>query len=105
MKLVLQYLKNGSPFDRDTIALENIATGVTADHAANADKAKEVGTAIIQALEGKNVTQHTFQKKERVVTMDSKSSTKLEGDTFIVDLQLLFERLVTAAEETAENLN
>lgn len=54
----------------------------------NADKAKEVGSKILQSMTGKNVSDFTF-KKDTVVTMDSKSCAKVDGQSLPVDPQLL----------------
>jgi len=69
----------------------------------NADKAKEVGWKILQSMAGKNVSDFTF-KKDTVVTMDNKSCAKIDGQSLPVDPQLLFQRLLTVARETSENL-
>ena len=44
------------------------------------------------------------KKKDTVVTMDSKSCAKIDGQSLPVDPQLLFQRLLTVARETSENL-
>jgi hypothetical protein len=43
---------------------------------------------------GKQVCNYTFQKKDRAVTMESKSKIKIDGDDVHIDPQLLFQRLV-----------
>ena len=100
---LLDYLQHRSPFDRDS-SLQSVATGVTADTNVNADKAKEVGSKILQSMVGKNVGDFTFKKNDTVVTMDSKSCAKIDGQSLPVDPQLLFQRLLTAAREMSENL-
>jgi len=53
-------------------------------------------------MTGKNVSNFTF-KKDTVVTMDSKSCAKVDGQSLPVDPQLLFQRMLTVARETSEN--
>jgi len=100
---LLDYLQHRNPFERDS-SLQSIATGVTAESTVNADKAKEVGSKILQSTTGKNVSDFTFKKKDTVVTMDSKSYAKVNGQSLPVDPQLHFQRLLTVAGETSENL-
>ena len=103
LRSLLGFLQNRNPFDRDT-SLHNIATGVTADSNVNADEARNVGCKILESMEGENVLEYTFKKKDKVVTMNSKVSTKVNGESISVDPQLLFQRLVTAASDVTENI-
>ena len=50
---ILSFLQERNPFSED-ISLRNIETGVTADASVNVDKAKEIGTKIIESMAGKN---------------------------------------------------
>ena len=84
---LLDYLQHRNPFERDS-SLQSIATGVTAESTVNADKAKEVGSKILQSMTGKNVSDFTF-KKDTVVTMDSMSCAKVDDQSLPVDPQLL----------------
>ena len=84
---LLDYLQHINPFERDS-SLQSIATGVTAERTVNADNATEVGSKILQSMTGKNVSDFTF-KKDTVVTMDSKSCAKVDGQSLPVDPQLL----------------
>ena len=101
---LLDYLQHRDPFERDT-SLQNIATGVTANSTVNVDQAREVGCKILQSMTGQNVSDFTFKKKDTVVIMDNKSHTKVDGHSLPVDPQLLFQRLLTVARETSENLS
>jgi len=56
-------------------------------------------------MTGKNVSDFTFKKKDTVVTMDSKSCAKVDGQSLSVDPQLLFQRLLTVARETSVSLD
>ena len=55
-------------------------------------------------MAGKNVSDFTFKKKDTVVTMDSKSCAKIDGQSLPVNPQLLFQRLLTVVRQTSENL-
>ena len=46
----------------------------------------------------------TFKKKDAVVPLGSKSYAKIDGQSLPIDPQLLFQRLLTAAQEGSENL-
>ena len=95
---LLSFLINRNPFASDlSLSLRNISTGVTADPMVNVDLAKAVGCAILQSMKGSSVKEFKFKKKDQVVTMDVKVCAKVDGESIQVDPQLLFQRLVTAA--------
>jgi len=100
---LLDYLQHRNPFEHDS-SLQSIGTGVIAESTVNADKAKEVGPKIIQSMARKNVSDFTFKKKDRVVTMDSKSCAEIDGQSLPFDPQLFIQRLLTVAREISENL-
>ena len=102
---ILSFLQERNPFSED-ISLRNIETGVTADASVNVDKAKEIGTKIIESMAGKNIVDFTFKKSNQAITLNAKSNVKVGGETIQVDPQLLFQRLTTVAngllEDTSE---
>ena len=100
---LLDYLQHRSPFERDS-SLQSIATGDTVESTVNADNAKEAGCKILQSMARKNVADFTFKKKDAVVPLGSKSYAKIDGQSLPIDPQLLFQRLLTAAQEGSENL-
>ena len=65
--------------------------------------AKDVGQKITQGMLGENAFEHSFRSKEKVVNMDSKC-VKVDGESVNVDPQLLFQRLLTAARDTTDDL-
>ena len=95
-KTLLGFLQDRNPFEDDT-SLQNIATGVTASKEVTANRAQDVGCKILGNMTAQNVVDHTFKKKEQVVTMAEKRSVQIDGEKIQVDPQLLFQRLVTAA--------
>lgn len=99
---LLRYLKDRSPFERDA-SLQNIATGMTSN-SSNPDMAKEVGCKIIKSMEGTDALEYTFKKKDRVIIMNSKPVPVVDGETIDVNPQLLFQRLLTVAGGTVENM-
>lgn len=55
-------------------------------------------------MAGKNVSDFTFKKMDTAVTMGSKLYAKIDAQSLPIDPQLLFQRLLTVARETSENL-
>lgn len=91
-KIIVNYMKSGSPFEGDPKILRNIATGVAAASHCNADDAKSVGMFILQTLNGNSVENYTFKKKNQAVLMTSKCKGEKNGQTRKVDPVLLFQR-------------
>ena len=44
-------------------------------------------------MEGKTVNEYVFKRTNQAVTLDCKSSVKVDGDVIQIDPQLLFQRL------------
>ena len=61
----------------------------------NVDTAKEVGEMILTSMAQQNVLQHSFKKKDHVVTL-STSAVKVNNETILIDPQLLFQRLIAS---------
>ena len=55
-------------------------------------------------MTAQNVVDHTFKKKEKVVTMSEKRSVRIDGEKVQVDPQFLFQHLVTAAGDEPDNI-
>lgn len=89
---IVTFLSLRNPFGADK-SLRSITTGIVAEDNVNADKAKEVGEKILSSLTGKNVYDHSFRRKDQVVTMASKAAVKFDDGKIQVDPQLLFQRL------------
>ena len=53
-------------------------------------------------MKGKCVMEYTFRRKNQAITMDMKSSIKIDGNTVQIDPQLLFKRLALAAKATQD---
>ena len=66
-----------SPFTAET-SLRNIATGVTAPPHVNVHKSKSIGNHILASMEGNPVASYIFRKKDQAVTMDTKSTIKIQ---------------------------
>ena len=92
---IITFLSTRSPF-HEYSTLCNIATGVTADESVDVDCAKQVGDKILNNMMGKSVAQHSFKRKEQVVTLSVKNAVKLKDNVIRIDPQLLFQRLITA---------
>ena len=104
MRSLLNFLLSGNPFACNE-TLRSISTGVTADQTVNSDRAKEVGHTILESMRNTAVQEYTLRKKEQVVTMGLIASAKVDCETFRVDPQLLFQRLVTVANGLSEELD
>ena len=102
---VVQYMQERNPFSNDP-SLRNIATGVHAHPTVNVDTAHSIGAAILKSMEGKMSDEHTFRRKDQVVTLDTKSSIKIDGEEAQVDPQvdpqLLFQTLISVAQTSDE---
>ena len=98
---VVQYLQERNPFSNDT-SLRNISTGVHANPTFNVATAHTVGSAILKSVEGKTSDEHTFRRKDQVVTLGTKSSIKIDGEEVQVDPQLLFQILIIVAQTSDE---
>lgn len=98
-KEILSFLTLRNPFHENP-ALHSLVTGVTAADSVNVDSALSVGEKILNDLDGKNVLQHSFRKKDQVVTLRSSSAVSIKEDVIHIDPQLLFQRLVTAGKQT-----
>ena len=66
-------------------SMRNIATGVHAHPIINVDTARSVGAAILKSMEGKTSDEHSFIRKDQVVTLGTKSSVKIDGVEAPVD--------------------
>ena len=103
----LSYLQQRNPFqiDEDDNSLWCIETGVTADSAVNVEQAKEIGSRTLQDMIGKNVKDYSFRKSQQAVTLNEKSSLKVNGEVIAVDPQLLFQRLTAAANRYVTDIS
>lgn len=72
---LVTYLSQRNPFSADP-SLRIIMTAVVAGEDVNAEKAKEVGEKILSSMVGKNIHDHSFRKKDQVVTLASKSAAR-----------------------------
>ena len=83
--------------------LRNIEIGVETDSTVNSDTANEEGSKVIASMTGKNVLDYNFKRTDQAVTMGIISTVKIDGDSIHVDPQLLFQRLLAAAERLVED--
>jgi hypothetical protein len=100
---LVDYLTERNPFSSEDSSLRSIASGVTAESAVNVDRAKEVGDKILASMDGQCVQEYVFKRKEQSITLASRTTVKINDDTVQVDAQLLFQRLVFAAEDRYED--
>ena len=76
---------------------------MVADKSVNINNAKEVGHAILKAMEGHTAADLVLRKKDQVKTLGAKKSVKFDGCPVEIDPQLLFQSLITAANSTYED--
>ena len=98
---VILYLSQRIPFTAEA-SLRNIATGVTAPPHVNVHEPKIIGKHILASMEGNPVASYIFQKKDQAVTMDTKSTIKIQDEDVHVDPKLLFQRLLTVGTKDGE---
>ena len=53
-------------------------------------------------MEGKTSDQHTFRRKDQVITIGPKSYIKIDGEEVLVDQQLIFQILITGTHTSGE---
>ena len=71
----------------------------------NVEQAKEIGTRALRDMVGKNVKDYSFKKSQQVVTLNEKSSVKVNDEVVPVDPQLLLQRLTTAANRYVSDIS
>ena len=93
------FLKPRNPF-QPGMNLKNIVSGIVADSSVNVHNASVVGRNILKQMEGKTVKEYSFKHSQQAVTMaaTSKNAIIIDSDVVVVDHQLLFQRLISAAE-------
>ena len=94
---LISYLKERNPFTGDD-NLRSISTGVAASPSVNVDDAKTVGEKILKSMIGQDVFQLSFKRKDQAITLESDKGVKINGETFQVDPQLLFQRLIAVKD-------
>jgi len=85
-----------NPFTEDP-NLRCIYSGIIADAKVNVDLAKDVGKKILTSMKGSCVKEYSFKRKLQAITLQTKTSIKIDGEQISVDSQLLFQHLVVAA--------
>lgn len=50
-------------------------------------------------MEGLSAAEYTFKRNHQVITLDTKSAVKIDGNMVQIDPQLLFQRLTLAAKQ------
>ena len=93
---ILAFLIQYNPFSSDP-SLHSIVSGVAAGERVDVYRAKDVGKKIIGSLIGKSVHDTTFKRKLQAVTLASKTGITSQENTFQIDPQLLFQRLLFMA--------
>ena len=71
----------------------SISTGVHAHVSANPHKARDVGQLILNKMLNKFFGEFHFKKKDQVLTLDHKSSIRIDNEVIQIDPLLLFQRL------------
>ena len=94
----------GTPFNTTDTSLRSIVSGVVAQDSVNVDQADEVGNKILLLMQGQDVTQYSFKRKQQTITLGSKTAVMLNKEAVHIDPQALFQRLtVVAARENVDS--
>ena len=94
---LITYLKDRDPFVQNS-DLFNIANVMTAQQGVNVEKAKAIGEKIVKSMEGKSTEEFIFHKADQAVTLGSRFTIKIKGESVKVDPQLMFQRLITIGD-------
>ena len=65
---------------------------------------KQIGQRILNSMTGKFVDEYVFKKKDQIVPMRLSTTVTIEQERVHEDPQLLFQRLLTVARETENDL-
>ena len=96
-KTLVHFFQKRNPFNKCG-SLKSLSNGRTASERVNADKAKELGEAILDSMTGSTFSDLKLRKCDQAVTLANKSTTiAKKSDTINVDSTLLFQRLVKIA--------
>ena len=67
----------------------------------NVDRYREVGTSVINSMDGKHVFGVSFERKNKAINMDSVNRVKVDAERSI-DSGLLFQRMLMIAQTSEE---
>ena len=93
---LLKCMQSRNPFTDDR-CLRSISTGVTAYNEVIVDKANEIGSQILESMNGESILGYTFRRKQQTITLNNKTCVKFNEDVK-VDSQLHFQRLQVVGE-------
>jgi len=82
--------------------LQNIMNGVHAQGSVNVDRARAIGSGILDSMTGDLAADFKFKIANQAITLGVKSSVHISGEQVQVDPQLLFQRSVTACKSQEE---
>ena len=68
----------------------------------NVHESKSIAKHILASMEGNPGASYIFRKKDQAITMDTKSTIKMQDEYVHVDPQLLFQRLLTVGTKNGE---
>ena len=100
---LLEFLESQNPFSKKC-CLHSIATSINTDCKVNVDRAKCIGDNILKSMIGKKIVEHTFRKKEQVVTLAA-TAIQVNNEAIQIDSLLLFQTLVSVGMQTEQQLN
>ena len=100
---VVEYLRTIGPFDDDP-SPHNITTDEVADESINVDKFIEIGESVVRNLQGLNIFDYTFHRKDAIKNMSSKRCIKSKDDNAQIDPALLFQRLLVLAKSNTVDI-
>ena len=96
----LAITRSGFPGNSKSLSIH---TGVVAGK--NVDRAVAIGDEIVESMIGKDAFSISFKRSSQAVTLNTKTSIKIDNDTVTIDPQLLFQRLTTVANRLGEDVS
>ena len=99
----VHFLLDFPPFTKEPF-LRNIVTGEVESEQVEVDKAIPIDGKILYDITGKDANIYTFKKKATAITMRVKNNLKPVAEKPTVDPALRYQRLVTAAKSSDDEL-
>lgn len=101
---VLEFIEQLNIFQKDN-SLRSVVSGVTHGNEINPDIAEEIGQNILDEMTDKMVTEFTFKRSKQVKPMKTVHVVQGKNNSFVIEPEVLFQRLLLCAQTNALNLH
>lgn len=92
---ILQVFLERGVFNKPSLKIVSLSTGLVANDSVNADEAQSVGKKILDSMVGQSVAEYKFSQKNQVKTLASATHVKTSsGEQIEMDSQRLYQRLL-----------